>query len=450
MPTPNSCFFVSILRVILFPFLLFFAKTPRDETENSEENDIPIDTLVIVGNGFDLWQGLPTSFRDFYQYYLKNRDSILKKLHIGKNKCIYEDGEVVEYSDEEVIYGDPVFPCELDYGFWGEFETSLEKIEPERLTMYYGKTRSGLRQMNKTIRNAKRIIREAFCSWISTISIEKQIPEYQFGKNVFFINFNYTPTLQKRFGVDEFNVYHIHGDLSDKKNIIFGHSGHPQMPEYSLYKHGGSLRSLYMIEKLLYETDKQVEENILHLCVAFAFRGIKFENIKSVYVLGHSMSSPDQEYFAFLKKMTSPGRNKKRKERNDASPKENALESFYREQYIVNHIGHQISDDQIPFEPREAIRKKRKKEHAELSAHLEKKYVSFMVRHTKGKSREQIRKEFHDFLHPIRTDQAQWHITYYNDETKRRIIKLMKKIKCNNYQLYLGIDQCLAPFKAKA
>ena len=445
----NSCFHVPILRVVLSPILCLLAKIQRDDIKK-QANEIPVDTLVIIGNGFDLWQGLPTSFKDYYQYYQKNRDKILKKLHIRKNKCIYDDGEVEEYSDEEVIYGDPIFPCELDYNFWGEFESSLERLKPERLTMYYGKTRSGLRQMNKTIRNAKRIIRESFCSWISSISIENQISEYQFGKNVFFINFNYTSTLQKKFGIDEIDVYHIHGDATDKKSIIFGHSGHPQTPEYSLYRHGGSFRSLYLIETLLYETDKQVEENILHLCISLAFRGVKFENIKSVYVLGHSMSPPDQKYFAFLKRMTSPREKQKRKKRNDTSLKGNSWEPFIREQYIVNHIGHQISDDQIPFEQREAIRKKREKEQAEVSAFLEQKYVSYMVKHTKEKNREQIRKEFQDSLHPIRTDQAKWHITYYKDEEKRRIIKFMKEIKCNNYQLYHGIDCCLAPFKTKS
>ena len=38
--------------------------------------------LIIIGNGFDRWQGLPTSYDNFKQYYSKNVLSISKKLGI--------------------------------------------------------------------------------------------------------------------------------------------------------------------------------------------------------------------------------------------------------------------------------------------------------------------------------------------------------------------------------
>ena len=43
-----------------------------------------INTLVLIGNGFDRWQGLNTSYSDFQKYYLAHRDEILKKLHINE------------------------------------------------------------------------------------------------------------------------------------------------------------------------------------------------------------------------------------------------------------------------------------------------------------------------------------------------------------------------------
>ena len=85
---------------------------------------------------------------------------------------------------------------------------------------------------------------------------------YNFGDNSYFINFNYTDTLEKRFGVDEINDYHIHGEATDPEDIIFGHSSHPEMafPELMEQKFittlsGGKskrLQGLYLIEAALY------------------------------------------------------------------------------------------------------------------------------------------------------------------------------------------------------
>ena len=59
--------------------------------------DFPkIDTIVVIGNGFDRWQGLNTSYADFQTYYHEHLDEILKKLHIKKSKYISSDGAVEE------------------------------------------------------------------------------------------------------------------------------------------------------------------------------------------------------------------------------------------------------------------------------------------------------------------------------------------------------------------
>ena len=182
-----------------------------------------IDTIVVIGNGFDRWQGLNTSYADFQTYYHEHLDEILKKLHIKKRRYVSSDGTAEEWSDVELIYGDPFEPGELDNEFWNDFENSLADIDAERLNLFFGKERSDLKDMRRSIRNAKRILTEAFCGWIASISITKEDAGYQFGDNCVFINFNYTDTLRKRFGVDEMREFHIHGEATDKKSIVFGH-----------------------------------------------------------------------------------------------------------------------------------------------------------------------------------------------------------------------------------
>lgn len=210
-----------------------------------------IDTIIIIGNGFDRWQGLNTSYADFQTYYHEHLNEILKKLHIRKRKYISSDGTVKECSDVELIYGDPFDPGELDNEFWNNFESSLANIDTERINLFFGKERRNLKDMRRSIRNAKRILTEAFCGWIATISITEEDAGYCFGDNCVFINFNYTDTLQKRFGVNEMREIHIHGEATDKKSIVFGHNRHPQEPEPMLAKIGGRFFGLHLLDYTL-------------------------------------------------------------------------------------------------------------------------------------------------------------------------------------------------------
>ena len=154
--------------------------------------------------------------------------------------------------------------------------------------------------MNKSIKNAKKILTKAFCGWIQSISIEPKDSEYDFGDNCLFINFNYTDTLHKRMGVKEEFEYHIHGEIDDSESIIFGHNEHPQEPEEILYQLGGRFRGLYYVDKILYETDKHCADNVQMLIMFLALHGVMKEEIKDIYVLGHSISPVDLEYFAFF------------------------------------------------------------------------------------------------------------------------------------------------------
>lgn len=45
-----------------------------------------IDTLVIIGNGFDIWQNLNTNYFQFKQYLLSHLDEILEALQISRIK----------------------------------------------------------------------------------------------------------------------------------------------------------------------------------------------------------------------------------------------------------------------------------------------------------------------------------------------------------------------------
>lgn len=154
--------------------------------------------------------------------------------------------------------------------------------------------------------------------------------EYFFGKNCLFINFNYTDTLHKSLGIQEEYEFHIHGEAKESESIIFGHNKHPQEPEEILYGLGGRFRGLYFIDRLLYETDKHCMDNIRMLIYFFCLHGVIKEEIKDIYVLGHSMSSFDMEYFLFLMKATKIFSKKKKKK--VAKKEKYAVKKRYRQE----------------------------------------------------------------------------------------------------------------------
>lgn len=402
---------------------------------------MPKDTLFIIGNGFDCWQGLDTSYGSFKKYYFKHRDEILKKLKIKKKVIHFKDGRTTKLSDVEIVYGDPFDPKELDDIFWGAFEVSLSKINAERLNLFFGKDKAGLKEMNRSIRNAKRILREAFCSWISGINIDARAPRHLFGDNCLFINFNYTDTLLKHFGVKEQNEYHIHGEASDKESIVFGHSAHPQLPEEYLHRFGGRFKGLYYVENLLYETDKHVDENIYTLALFLAVNGANPECIKNIYVLGHSMSPADIGYFDFLMRATKISGNDEETSQEYEGTKENDPldELQLRLQYAIEHTGYGKDDDTIDKEQQEAVMRRYVAEQNAFDKEFEKNFVKLF-----GKNAEHA---VNSYKGPApRTKDAAWHITYHTDKDLTWAKTVMTELGCQNYKLYPDIDECLKPF----
>ena len=47
------------------------------------EQRTPVDTLILIGNGFDIWQNLDTSYQSFEKYYEAHLGEMLERLHLN-------------------------------------------------------------------------------------------------------------------------------------------------------------------------------------------------------------------------------------------------------------------------------------------------------------------------------------------------------------------------------
>ena len=134
------------------------------------------------------------------------------------------------------------------------------------------------------------------------------------------------------------NANRILREASDAESIIFGHSSQPQEPEGFLYKLGGRFRGLFLVESVLYKTDKHVKDNITSLGIELSLSGVFADNIKDIYILRHSLGKVDMEYFAFLKDATSMHEENEGEEESDTDVTSGRLVSDTRTEDARWHI----------------------------------------------------------------------------------------------------------------
>ncbi len=469
-----------------------------------EENEIEMSLrmkgqytkLFLIGNGFDRWQGLPTSYDNFRQYYFEHILEITKELRIKTETD--KTGNII--TPVEKIFGDIFNPDVLPGEFFWNFESSMALIDDQILALFFGKSNKGVYQMQETLDDALNILRNAFGNWIKSILIEDKETGYSFNDSCYFINFNYTNTLEKRFQVDERNVNYIHGDFSDTESIVFGHSKHPEMafPELMeqkcIHRIGGGkskrLRELYLVENALYETDKHVKDNIDDLCELMTLDGVHIEDITDIYVLGHSFGDPDYEYFEFLVKATQAGMDVNKlsalwQVQNIGLQNMSEDDLFEWIQmniiYATQHRKTEFQRDNVSF-PKEEMLEKRF--FGKINVYTDRDGKVHEVEEVMSKAKEAVRKRFVmeqaartkeaienlcilkqvkqipdncysvlgaanyiDGGHEKRIQNAKWHISYFNDKDKEQIEKVMKRANCKDYELYQGIDACIACYK---
>ena len=449
-----------------------------------------IDTLVIIGNGFDIWQNLNTSYFKFKEYYIAHRDEILKEQGIERIEVV-EAGVKRYLTPVELIYGDPFRPDELESDFWKTFEASLSKIDAQRINLFFAKEDEDIERMLEIAEAARRILNQAFYDWVGTLEVEedeeflqlmkeKGLEDFRFGSNCFFINFNYTETLEKRFHVDEDMVYHIHGQCEDEE-VIFGHAEHPQRPQDALQQFGGRFGGLYNIETILYETDKHVQTQIMDLKFNLFLAMVNAANIKKVYVLGHSLGEADLEYFDFLIDSTSVDRGtcyrdffKGRVHYDYREWDVNKLKKLLKKgdsmddlnnrlQYVMKRYGYRVTDrgyqdygyqyeEEILPEEIAAVNKLYGIEQTVTNTELEEEYLS-MLREEFGKAAgrrpglfDSLRRSFagkNQTGMPVRTEDAEWHISCFSDGDVNWAEKVMSGLGCKNYKIHRTIDECL-------
>lgn len=170
--------------------------------------------LWIIGNGFDIAHGLNTKYNNFKEFLNEYNPDL---------KNVLEDG----CNDSDLL--------------WSRFEEALGYLDYDYLLDVYrdevdiGLDSPGLcaHNMIQTIVDIRRTLEslpDALNEWISTIDVTDidQLPlinTYMIDSDNYFINFNYTNTLECVYNIDYTHIYYIHASQYHEDLLVLGHAG---------------------------------------------------------------------------------------------------------------------------------------------------------------------------------------------------------------------------------
>lgn len=256
-------------------------------------------TLFIIGNGFDMFHGLPTHTSNFCE--------------ILSSKKV--DGDI-----------DNALEIFMNYGVdWGEYENSLSKmnldeIEEQNLTMPdylsdHESDRDGtIFNMESYLSDLSFVIEESLSEMVENANELLYDTEAKlnnmFMKNDAILSFNYTSTLEELYEIEGIPILHIHGYFEDNDELLFGYREGKNADEYRKY-HFDPLddsRDYYVDsqrEKIVMFYENWRKNIQLDKLKEFLNN---IHNIDQICVMGHSMSYVDGEYMELIEEILSPSK----------------------------------------------------------------------------------------------------------------------------------------------
>lgn len=240
--------------------------------------------LYIIGNGFDLWHGLPTGYDRFYAFAKEMLDEL-------ENYYSFDVAHVGPWRDFEKSLG--CFDWLQFYEAHNHIDVASESFRPSEV---YGLEDDLTEQADHHVE----AIRESFREWVEGIDISVAEKKLAFPQDASFITFNYTPTLQTIYGISDERVFHVHGRADKFDDLIFGHGGTmEEAPE--LDENGDSNRTMFSdaegaAKYPFYALQKPVSEVLEKNRNLFD----SVAHVSEIIVVGHSLNKIDLPYFGKL------------------------------------------------------------------------------------------------------------------------------------------------------
>ncbi len=278
--------------------------------------------LVVIGNGFDIYHTLDTSYKSFGAYLKKNKSDI--------------------YDNLTGVYGFPDIDDENTFNIWADFENSLSLLDGETLfeslsdfLAVPGSPEFRDRDWNSFAIEiqlfSEKMTSDLFQALKNFISEIKYPPVCELSnitlnldKDAEYLSFNYTDTLERYYGIPLNEINFIHGQTCDNEDLIIGHGVDPENfaqkeaeppqglseeeMEWWIDERNNSYDHSYELGKQeLYSHYRHSFKDTNSILKSNSSFFDNLSNVTEVVVLGHSLSEVDQAYFERIQRSVAPG-----------------------------------------------------------------------------------------------------------------------------------------------
>lgn len=235
-----------------------------------------VNTLFIIGNGFDAAHGIKSSYWDFRDWLFFNNysDEIIMfekvfPLSDGNTNLLWKDFEMAigQYNEEEIH----------DVFFKGVDNGQFDKDVQDRVAEYI---KPFIVRIPKYMKEWARYMKDMNYNRV----FEGLKPEFK------YLTFNYTLVLETNYQIPSDNICHIHGCINDER-IIVGHNNKKEVGEYKGYSNREY--SKRNIIELMNTNVKPVNDLIIEKQQFFS----SLSDITRIIVFGHSLAEIDMPYF---------------------------------------------------------------------------------------------------------------------------------------------------------
>ena len=253
----------------------------------------PATTLYVIGNGFDLAHGVPSSYSKFRDW-LGRRSALRETLETYiRNDALWWNLEEA-LADLDLDTPSMAIPEMLDA--FGAYDPDAQMAD------YYAEIDMAMDPVD-TITNE---LPKKFRKWIESLSVDSSVKPLSglVKPGAKYLNFNYTEFAETLYGAK--GVCYIHGSRKNRKaKLILGHSYKKYVPDVSVkmprFKDGfkrGMVNATFddaMVHAGWY--DQATTKNSRQIIKEHESFFDGLSDIDTVIVIGHSLSEVDMEYF---------------------------------------------------------------------------------------------------------------------------------------------------------
>lgn len=240
------------------------------------------DKLYIIGNGFDLHHGLKTSYVNFRDNYAKSKTHFWHRL--------------LE------TYGDAL---NRDMWWWN-FEEMLGKVDYQHLMNSINGVALGSIKIKNILGNEVPV---SIGEWIQIVEkTAKPEKMMSLDTDALFFTFNYSLLLEKVYGIEGNNVWHIHNSLIDYnhgENPIVGHDYSFSQLTIQLadYKKAHPNTRGVFVDRVIDEIANEAKKAKDRISLSEDRFAELYYNIKHYVIMGFSFNEIDMPYIEEIVKV---------------------------------------------------------------------------------------------------------------------------------------------------